>query len=779
MKFVLPIPVPVDGNGTPYPFTRLHLFDAGTTTPKTAWVDAAHTATHSHPILSDADGRFPEIWLDDAPAAARLGRTDGTLIWSADPVGGGVEYPAHLDGLRAWPVLSGAVYVHGHDLPGDGGGGWFVYDPASTAADDDGILVKPDAVAGTSPGRWRRSFEGPVYAAWYGCRPRSLTSSEGVVNSAALNRALAASRHVILPQGEIPLAGGHRINKTVLEGSGTSVTMLVHTGGHQYCLMLETLDTLKNRDCPRGWGIRDFSVIKKAGVTGGHTGICVTGAMFTVNQRIRVSDYAHPADISIHFLNGVPDFGLPPDFGDPKEFLYSEYTIFEDCVTANTVRGVLFETREANGSFHGCRVVRHVHCEMPWDTSLESVGIEVRRNPGQEGNATATLYNGEIDLSVYLSSTNSRNTGGEALRCGLLVSARLQESKISVRGEGVGGDIARWSAGRTFTIAAGKQAMVIPPLGTATGLMYSATQSGQTSTIEPDWPLVPGGQVTDGTITWTAIPGVWLMYLEDDANLRDNRVALAGVASSTRYFLEKLPFSITEPSGFNPKDPAAPVNEWNIYGSWSIGVRPTEALHQATVSAPYGRDGLLIDMGGHNTTAPLTLRNGELTVIDGQPHMRVRYYEGASNLETPETRRLIPTLDSDANWSGTPRFINGMQLGMWHELRHVDIAASPWLWNTEVKRGDIRFRLNPAAGGNIGWVVVTSGHMVQFAWATGETVAIGDLRYNGTKAYKATTDGTTGTTPPTHTSGTASDGGVTWEHLGTRAVYKNWGAIEA
>ena len=51
------------------------------------------------------------------------------------------------------------------------------------------------------------------------------------------------------------------------------------------------------------------------------------------------------------------------------------------------------------------------------------------------------------------------------------------------------------------------------------------------------------------------------------------------------------------------------------------------------------------------------------------------------------------------------------------------------------------------------------------AWASGVSVTAGDYRTNGIRIYKATTTGTTGATAPTHTSGTVSDGAVSWEEI--------------
>lgn len=56
-------------------------------------------------------------------------------------------------------------------------------------------------------------------------------------------------------------------------------------------------------------------------------------------------------------------------------------------------------------------------------------------------------------------------------------------------------------------------------------------------------------------------------------------------------------------------------------------------------------------------------------------------------------------------------------------------------------------------------------------WATGVAVTFGEIRFARTSSgearrYIAVTAGTTGATKPSHTSGNASDGGVTWRYLG-------------
>jgi hypothetical protein len=113
-----------------------------------------------------------------------------------------------------------------------------------------------------------------------------------------------------------------------------------------------------------------------------------------------------------------------------------------------------------------------------------------------------------------------------------------------------------------------------------------------------------------------------------------------------------------------------------------------------------------------------------------------------------------------------------------YQRRTIDTAAptgSKWV------RGDFVWNSQPSAAGYAGWSCVTSGYAVKGAWTTGVAYIIGDWVSNAGNIYRATTAGTSGATAPTHTSGTASDGAVTWLFVATSAVaaFKASGAIAA
>ena len=62
-----------------------------------------------------------------------------------------------ITALRAAPTGFDQVNVLGYYATGDGGGGTFYWDSASTATDDGGVTIRPDAILAATPGRWRRA----------------------------------------------------------------------------------------------------------------------------------------------------------------------------------------------------------------------------------------------------------------------------------------------------------------------------------------------------------------------------------------------------------------------------------------------------------------------------------------------------------------------------------------------------------------------------------------------------------------------------------------------
>lgn len=93
------------------------------------------------------------------------------------------------------------------------------------------------------------------------------------------------------------------------------------------------------------------------------------------------------------------------------------------------------------------------------------------------------------------------------------------------------------------------------------------------------------------------------------------------------------------------------------------------------------------------------------------------------------------------------------------------------------KAGQIAPNVNPAAGGYVGWVCITEGYANNTAWRANTAYVTGTRVNTGGNVYECIIPGTSGTTAPTHTVGTAKDGDVTWKYLGRKASFKEYGLI--
>lgn len=76
-----------------------------------------------------------------------------------------------------------------------------------------------------------------------------------------------------------------------------------------------------------------------------------------------------------------------------------------------------------------------------------------------------------------------------------------------------------------------------------------------------------------------------------------------------------------------------------------------------------------------------------------------------------------------------------------------------------------QFRVDPipeTSGGIITYNYISSSYLVSQNWAPTTALLLNATRNANGRCYQVTVAGTTGTTPPNHTSGTATDGTVTW-----------------
>lgn len=135
-----------------------------------------------------------------------------------------------IGGLRALDVSSAVqgeiAQAAGYYAPLDGGGGRFRWNPASTAADDGGTVIRPSGVTGA--GRFERDFpRGETRAAWWGVRPNTTDDQSALLTYAMQRTAELGSGNCRLDAGVYRIYASLYVPAQVnLHGQGKRVTIL-------------------------------------------------------------------------------------------------------------------------------------------------------------------------------------------------------------------------------------------------------------------------------------------------------------------------------------------------------------------------------------------------------------------------------------------------------------------------------------------------------------------------------------------------------------------------
>lgn len=75
-----------DGDGDPYPLSKLYTYVAGTTTPAATYSDSDLGSANSNPVVADADGRFGAIYLAASSYRFVFSTADDVVIFTADDI---------------------------------------------------------------------------------------------------------------------------------------------------------------------------------------------------------------------------------------------------------------------------------------------------------------------------------------------------------------------------------------------------------------------------------------------------------------------------------------------------------------------------------------------------------------------------------------------------------------------------------------------------------------------------------------------------------------------
>lgn len=101
-------------NGRPVVGAKIYFYNAGTTTPRTVYVDANLQAAHPHPVLTDGQGMVPPIYIGSGSYKYRVLTPNNVIIYEVDGLPGAVGSTDTPDPGENYPLTdSTAVLITG------------------------------------------------------------------------------------------------------------------------------------------------------------------------------------------------------------------------------------------------------------------------------------------------------------------------------------------------------------------------------------------------------------------------------------------------------------------------------------------------------------------------------------------------------------------------------------------------------------------------------------------------------------------------------------------
>jgi hypothetical protein len=177
---------------SPFDGAKLFFFESGTSTPKDTFTNEALTIANSNPVIADANGLFPDIWIPDTDRyKVQLKDKNDVQIWEADPVAaftsafsvsyGTVALMTADTGAR----LGNTAIVLDYATDHNSGVLYFEWVASGTGADDGGSFIDHD----TLPLQAKQLFPSEVSFEMFGAK------GDFIANDAtAINNCIAFSR---------------------------------------------------------------------------------------------------------------------------------------------------------------------------------------------------------------------------------------------------------------------------------------------------------------------------------------------------------------------------------------------------------------------------------------------------------------------------------------------------------------------------------------------------------------------------------------------------------
>lgn len=220
-----------DGAGKPLVGGKLYTYDAGTSTPRPTYADAAGTIANTNPVVLDARGEATVFWQGAYKAV--LKDASGVTVWTVDgvtdPISGyddgaaiaaldNSKPMANYTALRAYTGRATGVRITQYGLAG-----FFQRDDADSTSVDNGGTIIVDA----SGRRWKRVIDASANVKWFGAKGDAVTDDTVAIQAAldSVSQSTGAFDIQIKSRGGTVLfpAGSYRVTATLNGRAGTKI----------------------------------------------------------------------------------------------------------------------------------------------------------------------------------------------------------------------------------------------------------------------------------------------------------------------------------------------------------------------------------------------------------------------------------------------------------------------------------------------------------------------------------------------------------------------------
>jgi len=150
---------------------------------------------------------------------------------------------ANIASLRAVTSGSGTVTINGYTTGGDGGGGEFYWDSASTETDNGGTIIKATAI---TTGRWIRLYSGAANVRWFGAKGDGVTDDTTAIQ-AAIDSLPSTGGSIYSPTGVYRIVAGLTVaaaNVQFIGDYGKTFNETIGTGLYGSVYWLDATNTI-------------------------------------------------------------------------------------------------------------------------------------------------------------------------------------------------------------------------------------------------------------------------------------------------------------------------------------------------------------------------------------------------------------------------------------------------------------------------------------------------------------------------------------------------------